>query len=164
MNKSSLIVAPISLIVMAFSSIPNYFCCMCSPIAAAALGLVAGGLCVYFEKTADAEKASVRGAIAGTIAGVAALVGQTVGGTIVSIVAGAGKTPVACLPGLCDMASAPTSQASWIIGSFFSSCFCGLMVLAVMAGLGAVGGMLWFRYAQNKKSKPASGSGLTPSV
>ena len=164
MAKSSIFVAPITLILMAIAAIPNNYCCLCSPLAAVAIGLIAGGLCVYFEKPADSEKAAVRGAIAGAIAGVAALVGQTIGGTIIALIVGAGQTPVACIPLLCDQASAPTSQTSWVIGSFFSSCFCGLMLLAAMAGLGALGGMVWFRYTQNKKNNPPSDPGLNPSV
>ena len=164
MPKSSIIIAPITLIFMIITAVVNNYCCLCSPLSAVILGLIAGGLCVYFEKPINAEKAGVRGAIAGTIAGLAALVGQTIGGTIIAYFLGAGQTPVACIPLLCDKASAPTSQASWVIGSFFSACFCGLMLLAIMAALGALGGMLWFRYTQNKKNNPPSGTGLNPSV
>lgn len=121
MSKSSVIIAPITLIFMVITAVVNNYCCLCSPIAGVILGLIAGGLCVYFEKPINAEKAAVRGAIAGTIAGLAALVGQTIGGTIIALIVGAGQTPVACIPLLCDQASAPTSQTSWVIGSFFSS-------------------------------------------
>jgi hypothetical protein len=164
MAKSSVIIAPITLIFVGITALVNNYCCLCSPLAAVILGLIAGGLCVYFEKPADAEKAAARGAIAGTIAGLAALVGQTIGGTIILLIVGAGKTPVACLPGLCELASAQTSQASWVISSFFSSCFCGLMLLPIMAGLGALGGMLWFRYGKKMKNKTPSDLGFNPSV
>jgi hypothetical protein len=84
MAKSSVIMALITLIVMIIASVINTLCCVCSPLAAAVLGLIAGGLCVYFEKQTDPEKAMVRGAIAGTIAGAAALVGTTIGGAVQS--------------------------------------------------------------------------------
>ena len=156
MAKSSIIMAPTTLILVIITSLLNYVCCVCSPMAAAVLGLIAGGLCVYFEKPAGAEKSAVRGAVAGMIAGAAALVGETIGGTIIMLVAGSGKTPVACLPGLCDLASAPTSQTSWALGSFFSSCFCGLVLFAIMAAMGALGGRLWFWYIHRKTNLPPS--------
>jgi uncharacterized membrane-anchored protein len=164
MAKSSVIMALITLIVMIIASVINTLCCVCSPLAAAVLGLIAGGLCVYFEKQTDPEKAMVRGAIAGTIAGAAALVGTTIGGTIALLVAGSGKTPVACLPGLCNLASAPTSQTSWILNSFFSSCFCGLIALAVMAGMGALGGRLWLWYIHRKPNIPPPAVPTQPSI
>jgi hypothetical protein len=164
MAKSSIIMAPITLILVIITSLLNYVCCVCSPMAAAVLGLIAGGLCVYFEKPAEAEKSAVRGAVAGMIAGAAALVGETIGGTIIMLVAGSGKTPVACLPGLCDLASAPTSQTSWILSSFFSSCFCGLVLFAIMAGLGALGGRLWFWYIHRKTNTPPTDVTAQPSV
>jgi hypothetical protein len=162
MAKSSVIIAPITLIFMVVTAVVNNYCCLCSPLAAVFLGLIAGGLCVYFEKPADSEKAAVRGGIAGTIAGVAALVGQTIGGTVILLVSGAGKTPVACLPGLCDLASAPTTQAAYVASAFFSSCFCGLIMLAMMAGLGALGGVLWFRYGNKIKSISPPSIGIQP--
>lgn len=164
MAKSSIIMAVITLIVMVLASVINAFCCVCSPMVGAVLGLIAGGLCVYIEKQTDLEKAAVRGAVAGTIAGAAALVGETIGGTISMLVIGSGKTPEACLPGLCDLASAPTSQTSWVLSSFFSSCFCGLVVLAIMAGMGAVGGRLWLWYANRKPKTPPTILPAQPSV
>jgi hypothetical protein len=154
MAKSSIIMAPITLVLVIITSLLNDVCCVCSPMAAAILGLIAGGLCVYFEKPAEAEKSAIRGAVAGMIAGVASLVGETIGGTIILLVAGSGKTPVACLPGFCNLASAPTSQTSWVLGSFFSSCFCGLVLFAIMAALGALGGRLWFWYVHRKSNTP----------
>jgi hypothetical protein len=164
MAKSSIIIAPITLILVGITSLANNYLCLCTPLAAVFLGLIAGGLCVYFEKPIDPEKAAIRGGIAGAIAGVAALVGQTIGGTIISVVVGAGQTHVACLPGLCNQSSPTTSQTSWILSALFSSCFCGLMALAIMAGLGVLGGMLWFQFTKNKKNNPPSGPGLIPSV
>jgi hypothetical protein len=164
MAKSSMIMAPITLILMIITALLNYVCCVCSPLAAAILGLIAGALCVYFEKPTDAEKSAVRGAVAGMIAGAAALVGETIGGTIIMLVAGSGKTPVACLPGFCNLASAPTSQTSWILSSFFSSCFCGLVLFAIMAGLGALGGRLWFWYIHRKTNTPPPDMIAQPSV
>jgi hypothetical protein len=164
MTKSGVIMAPITLILVALTALLNSLCCVCSPLAAAALGLVAGGLCVYFEKPADAEKSMVRGAITGLIAGGAALIGETVGGTIILLIVGAGQTPVACLPGLCELASAPTSQTSWVLSSFFSSCFCGLVLLPIMAGMGALGGRLWFGYTHKKTNNPPPTITAQPSL
>jgi hypothetical protein len=164
MAKSSVIIAPITFVVVIICALLNNIFCVCSPIAAVVLGLAAGGLCVYFEKPADAEKAAVRGGIAGAISGLVALVAQTISETVALVILSAGKTPVACLPGLCEQASAPTSQAAYIASSFFSSCFCGLMLLAIMAGLGALGGILWHRYGNKAKSIPLPSIGIQPPV
>ncbi len=110
------------------------------------------------------EKAFVRGGIAGTIAGLAALVGQMIGQTVITFALGAGKTPEACPLQLCSVASAPASQTAYTLSTLFYSFFCGLIVLAIMAGLGALGGMLWFRYNQNKKNNPPPNSGIIPTV
>ncbi len=154
MAKSSIIIAPITFVLVLISALLNSVCCLISPFFAILLGLAAGALCCFFEKPAGMEKAVVRGAIAGVIAGAAALIAQTIGETAAAmIIASSGMTPEICLPGLCELASAPASQTSWIIGSVFSACFCGLMLLAVMGGLGAAGGAFFYRFVQTKVSR-----------
>jgi hypothetical protein len=163
MGKSSLIIVPLTLIVLLVTGLLGNVCCLFSPLAAAVFGVAAGALCIFFEKPADVEKSVVRGALAGGIAGLAALVGQTAGGTIAALVlSGSGISPVVCLPGLCDVASAPGTQTAWIVGNVFNACFSGLIWLALMAGLGAAGGAVCHRLLQKKTPGAPNSAGGTP--
>ena len=165
MVKSSLIIVPLTLIFLLIAGLLGNYCCLIGPIAAVVFGLAAGALCIFLEKPADTEKSIVRGAFAGAIAGLAALAGQTVGGTIFAFIqTSGGVTPVICVPGLCDLASAPGSQESWIIGNFFSACFSGLMWLALMAGVGAAGGAICHRLLQKSSPDLQSSAGQNPGV
>lgn len=164
MVKSSIIIAPITFVLVLISALLNNICCLFSPFFALLLGLAAGGLAAYFEKPAEVERALVRGAMAGAIAGAAALLAQTIGQSIALYIVGLGTNTVSCLPGLCQEGSAPASQTSWILYSFFNACFCGLMLLAVMALLGALGGFLGLKFIQKKPAAPPAPPAATLSV
>lgn len=164
MVKSSLIVGVISFIFILISGLLSNFCCLLSPFLAVLLGLAAGFVCSVFEKPSDAEKAAVRGAMTGAITGGVALVAQFIGQTIAQYIAYQGGNVVACLPGLCEEGSAPVSLTNAMLGAVFTSCFWGLILLAIMAGLGAAGAVIWIRTAGKKKTDLAIPSSENPSV
>jgi hypothetical protein len=164
MVKSSAIVGIITFILVLLSGLLYNICCLVSPVIAIVLGLAAGFLCSVFEKPVDSEKAAVRGAIAGAVTGAVALVAETIGGTIAQYILYQGENVQACLPGLCAEGSAPVSLANAMLGAVFNACFCGLILLAVMAGLGAVGAVLWIKTSGKKKSDLPAGSSEIPAA
>ncbi len=158
MVKSSAITGAVTFILVLFSGLAYNICCLISPMLAVVLGLAAGFLCSVFEKPIDAEKAAVRGGIAGAITGAVALVAETIGATVAQYIVYQGGTVQACLPGLCEEGAAPVAMANAMLGAVFNSCFCGLILLAVMAGLGAVGAVVWMKTSAKKKTgTPAAG-------
>jgi len=161
MVKSSVIVGIITFILILISGLLSAVCCLVGPVVAVVLGLAAGYLWAYFEKPADSEKAAVRGAMAGAIAGGVALVAELIGQTISQFIVGANQ---ACIPGFCSEASAPINSVGTSVYYVFNSCFCGLMLLPIMAGLGAVGAVLWVRISNKKKTNPTPGAILPPTL
>jgi hypothetical protein len=151
MGKSSIIVGFATFVFILISGLLSSICCLASPFVAVLLGLAAGYLTAVFEKPADSGKAAVRGAIAGAVAGAVALAAQLIGQTVSQYIAGANQ---ACIPGMCNEASVPISDVGIALYYFFNSCFCGLILLPVMAGLGATGAALWTRINANKKPAP----------
>jgi hypothetical protein len=155
MVKSSAIVGIVTFVLILISGLLSSVCCLISPLTAVFLGLAAGYLAAYFEKITDPEKAAVRGAIAGAVTGAVALVAQLIGQTASQYLSGATQ---ACLPGMCAEASAPISDVGVALYYIFNSCFCGLILLALMAGLGAAGSVIRVR---TSKKMPDADSGKT---
>jgi hypothetical protein len=161
MVKSSLIVGVISFVLVIISGLLSSICCLASPVLAILLGLAAGFLCSVFEKPADPGKAAARGALTGAITGGVALVAQFIGQMIGQLALGSN---LACLPGMCSEASVPVSQTSVILFAIFNSCFYGLILLPIMAGLGAVGASLWLKTAGKPRTAPPTGPSANSSV
>ncbi len=155
MLKSSLIVGVATFILVIIGGLLSNICCLASPVLGILLGLAAGFLCSVFEKPADAEKAAVRGAITGAVAGGVGLVAQFIGQMIGQLILG---NNIACIPGMCQESAAPISQTSVTLFAVFNSCFFGLILVPIMAGLGAVGAVLWL------KTKPRTQPPAAPSV
>ena len=164
MVKSSVIVGAVTFILVLISGLLYNICCLISPMLAAVLGLAAGFLCAVFDKPVSAEKAAVRGGIAGVITGAVGWVAETIGATIAQYIGYQGANVQACLPGLCQEGAAPVAMTNAMLGAVFNSCFCGLILLAVMAGLGAVGAVLWMKTSAKKKTDPAAGSTGAPAA
>ncbi len=155
MLKSSLIVGVATFILVIIGGLLSNICCLASPVLGILLGLAAGFLCSVFEKPADAEKAAVRGAITGAVAGGVGLVAQFIGQMIGQLILG---NNIACIPGMCQESAAPISQTSVTLFAVFNSCFFGLILIPIMAGLGAVGAVLWL------KTKPRTRPPAAPSA
>jgi hypothetical protein len=159
MIKSSLIAVPVTVVVILVTGLLSELCCCASPAAAVFLGLAAGALCAWFEKPGRKDRALKRGAAAGTIAGVAALPAQVLGEIVVALaLAGSGKVDIS-LFGLPE-ARATVDLWNWALNALFAASLYGLISAAVMAGMGAVGGALWFRVS--KKGKQESATGMEP--
>jgi len=155
MLKSSLIVIPATLLAILITGLLSEFCCCASPMAAVVLGLAAGALCAAFEKPARRDLARKRGALAGAIAGAAALPAQVLGQIVVALaLAGSGTVDISPLG--FPAAGATVEWWNWLLNSLFAAGLYGLTSTAIMAGMGAVGGALWFRVSRKGIDAPAA--------
>ena len=122
---------------------------ICVPCIALMAGLGAGYLASVYEKRATSGDAAKVGAGAGAIAGAGALLGQITGGIINAVV---GDPQLAAelleswgLPATYD----PTMYYVSLIGG--GVCF-GIVDLVLMAGFGALGGILWYQITGKNES------------
>lgn len=148
MIKASLIGAVIGFIYVMGLTLLSPFCTLCfTPL----LGIGVGYLAGWFDTPAKSEVSLYRGGIAGGLSGVGVVVGQM----LATLVNGILVTNSEQLPelmremGFSQFLIADTGeywQATLTINTF-----CSAFNLAVVAGLGAVGGMLWFQ-RRNKNS------------
>jgi hypothetical protein len=118
---------------------------LCVPCLALLLGLGAGFLAGVFDKPLDNSNAAKSGAGAGAIGGIGAIIGQMVGAVLNSIIVGP-ETAAALMEQLGLPAPDPNSLgAGYWVGIVGSGCCFGLLDVALMAGLGALGGILWWQ-------------------
>jgi hypothetical protein len=153
MLKSGLIIGAAMLVLGTTFGFLFPLCVSCLAVFA---GVGAGYLSGVFDKPADQGGSAKVGAGAGAIGGVGALVGQVIGGMASAAIQGpqAGAEILRQL-GVPVDASA-TSPAGFYTGAFISTCCFGLVAVALMAGLGALGGLLWYqRTAPKPPTLPA---------
>jgi hypothetical protein len=150
MTKSGLIVGVITLILATGVTLLSPFCVPCVAILA---GVGAGYLAGVFDKPNVSGASAKSGAIAGTIGGAGALLGHLIGGVINAVLVGpAGGAAIAQQLGLPVTSDFP---AAYYGGTAGVACCFGLGEVALMAGLGALGGLLWFRLSGQKPAAPA---------
>lgn len=144
MVKAGIILAIVMVVLGAGGSLITPICVPCIAVmAGVGAGYLAG---VYARPTTSGETAKA-GAIAGAIGGAGALIGQVIGGILNAIIVGP--------QGIIDMArmldlpvsADPTAAYVGFIGGGF--CF-GIIDIVLMAGLGAVGGILWYQMSGKK--------------
>ena len=147
MLKSGLIIGAVSLLLSAIAgAVVSPLCGFCVGIFA---GLAAGYVAGLFDKPADSGAAAKSGASAGAIAGVGALIGLMVAGGINAVLVGP-EAAAQMMQGL----GLPSSDdpAAYYAGAIGGPCCMGLLNIALMAGLGALGGMLWYQVSGKKAS------------
>jgi hypothetical protein len=150
MFKSGLIVGGVSFILAILAgAVVSPLCGLCVGVVA---GLAAGYVAGLFDKPADSSASTKAGAGAGAIAGIGGLIGLVVAGGINAIIVGPeGAAQVVQSFGL-ETTADPTT---YYISAIGLPCCIGLFNIALMAGLGALGGMLWYQ---------TSGKNRTPGV
>jgi hypothetical protein len=125
-------------------------CCM-----AGFLGVGAGFLTGVIDKPGDKNSLAKRGAIAGAIGSIGALIGQV----IASVVNGAVVGPQGAgeLIGKLGLPMAGNFESSyWLSLVGGTLCFVVWDVI-LMAGLGAIGGLLWWQFVGQKRSMVVTG-------
>jgi hypothetical protein len=115
----------------------------CTPCAAIVVGLGVGFLACLWDKPATGGSGAGLGAKAGAIAGVGHLGGQLLGMLVNSLLVGPeGAAEFASQLGLQTAALTPAQY--WITQVVING-GCGITNIAIAAGLGALGGYLWFQ-------------------
>jgi len=139
MVKAGLILGVVMLILGIGGSLITPICVPCIALMA---GLGTGYLASVFDRRATSSDAAKIGAGAGAIAGVGALLGQIIGGILNALIVGAeGAAAVAEAWGL---PVAPDPNIYYV--SFIGAGVCiGIVDVVIMAGLGALGGVLWYQ-------------------
>jgi hypothetical protein len=133
MVKSGLIVGVVTLLVALGSTLISPICSVCVAVFA---GLGAGYLANVFDKPRSPEGIIGRGAGAGAIAGAVAIIGQIIGAVINASTVDAQV--------INELFGEPimTDQTLWVAQLGAGVCI-GLFNVAIMAGLGAAGALIW---------------------
>jgi hypothetical protein len=143
MLKAGLIGAAVGFVLAIIGAI--FFPLACNPCAAAFIGLGAGALTGVFARPPTSGTSASEGAKAGAIATAGNLLGQMVGTAIQVLVIG----PEAAADFARELGlpiGDPTAfGTTYYLGAFGGGCLCGLVGIALGAGLGAVGGILWYQ-------------------
>lgn len=142
MIRAGLIGASLSLIYVMGVTLLSPFCTIClTPL----LGLATGYLASWFDKPLRAESSLMHGVVAGLMAGVGAMIGQMLAAFINAVLVTHSEQLNVFLQeiGLTELIvndSAAYWQATMALNSL-----CGMFNLALIIGMGALGGMLWFQ-------------------
>jgi hypothetical protein len=151
MLKSGLIFGAIALLLSAGAALLSP---LCVPCLALFLGLGAGYVAGVFDKPADNGASTKSGALSGVISGLGALLGQLIGAAINGSMVGPERAA-----SILQQFGLPTGNGAgfgpgYWAGLFASGCCLGILDIALMAGLGALGGVLWWQMS-GKKAVPA---------
>ncbi len=143
MLKSGLIVGAVSFF---FGLGATILSPLCAPCVALFAGIIAGYLAGLFDKPGDQGVSAKVGASSGAVAGVGGLLGIMIGAVAnVFLVGPEGANQVAQQLGL--PGADPTS---YYISAIGLPCCIALFNIALMAGLGALGGILWYQMSGKK--------------
>jgi hypothetical protein len=125
----------------------------CVPCVALLLGLAAGYVAGVFGKPAGQPLAVRAGAIAGVIASIGVVIGEMAGAVInASFVKPENLQQLLQTLGISGGITM-TSNQIWA-SQLGVNCFLSLVSVALMAGLGALGGLLWWNGSGKKQAVP----------
>jgi len=131
---------------------------ICVPCLALVLGAGAGYFACRIEGPADQGSATRLGATAGGLAGVATLLGNVVGGFIGAALLGpqAAQATMDTLAKSLGVTVPPTpiSPVTYYASALGTSACCGIVEIFIMALLGALAGMVWFRQTRGDVPRP----------
>lgn len=147
MIKAGAIGAAIGLIYIMSLSLLSPVCTLClTPL----LGLSVGYLAAWFEKPADARASLSRGTIAGGVSGLGVVVGQM----MATVVNGVLVTNSDRIPALMNEMGLSqfviTNNDEYWQSILAINSFCSMFNLVLVAGLGALGGVIWFQRHQSR--------------
>lgn len=148
MIKAGLLGSVLGFIYVMSITLISPFCTLCiTPF----LGMSVGYLASQIDKPPKLETSLSSGGIAGSMTGCGALIGQILAAVINGILVTNWEELPAFIRDL-GLTQFPESGEYWQT-TLTANSFCGLLNLALIAGLGAVGGLVWFQQ-QNKKPLP----------
>ncbi len=135
---------------------------ICVPCIALVLGAVAGYFACRTERPADQNGATRLGATAGGLAGLGTLIGSVVGGFTGAALLGpqgaeSMTESIARSLGV-TLPQASVSPVTYYASALGSSACCGVVEIFIMALLGALAGMVWFRQSRGDMPQPTAGT------
>lgn len=127
---------------------------VCAPCWSLLVGLGAGYLGGVFDKPKSNGEAVRAGAGAGAVGGVGGFIGQIVGSLLNAAVVGP-EASAEILRQFGVEGVDGSNVAAYYFGAFGTGCCLGLGAIAIMAGLGALGGILWWQLSgKNSAATP----------
>jgi hypothetical protein len=150
MYKSGLI---FGIVMLVAALVVTLFLPYCVPCVALAIGLAAGYVAGVYGKPAEQPQATKSGAIAGVIAGVGVILGEMIG-AVINVVFVKPEQIAQILQQLGITASFDLTPTVYIVSQLGINLCISLVSLALMAGVGALGGLLWWNYNGNKQVLP----------
>jgi hypothetical protein len=149
MKKAVLIIGIASFVVFMGLTLLFPPCTLCVAVLA---GAGAGWLAAHWSQPRDQGRAAGIGAQAGAISGVGALLGQALGGVFNALLVGP-ETAMDIYETLGLEGIELNSEAAYYAGAIGGQVCCGLLNVAIMAGLGALGAFLYFKYSYRDASQ-----------
>jgi hypothetical protein len=152
MVKAGLIIGGIMLVIGSVGA--WFFPLLCVPCLALFAGIGGGYLAGQFDRPGTSRLAARTGAGAGAIGGIGALLAHLIGGTITALTTG--QDTAAAISNYFGSGANPLDNpVGYYGGALGAACCLGLFEIALLAGLGALGGMLWYQIT-NKGGTPAA--------
>ncbi|MCC7360886.1 MAG: hypothetical protein IT317_15495 [Anaerolineales bacterium] len=153
MTKAGLIIAGVMLVLGTVAAWLQPL--LCVPCLALFAGIGGGYLAGQFDKPGAGNLAAKAGAGAGAIGGVGALLAHLIGGAITMFTVGQQNAQI--IAELLGTGSNPADNpAAYYGGAFGAACCLGLFEVALLAGLGALGGLLWYQITGKKTGAPGA--------
>ena len=150
MLKAGLIGAGVGFVLALAAALITPFC---NPCVALLLGLGVGVLAAYWERPATTGASAGEGAKAGAIAAAGGLIGQMLGAVANGFIVG--PRGVAELYRQLNIQAPLTPRTYWLY-NIGGNCLCAAVNVALGAGLGALGGLLWYQIKGKDQQTPAS--------
>jgi hypothetical protein len=162
MLKAGLIGAAVGFVLAIIGAV--VFPLLCNPCAAVFVGLGAGILAGVYVRPPSSSSGAAEGAKAGAIATAGNLLGQMLG-TVLNVVM-VGPEAAADLAGQLGL---PYTDFSSFAGGYYAAafgggCLCALLGVGLGAGLGAVGGLLWYQVKRERQRDEALLAGVEDEV
>lgn len=150
MIRAGLIGAGVSLVyVMSFTLLSPLCTLLITPL----LGVGAGYLAGWFNKPLRVEAGLKGGAVAGFLTGVGAIAGQMLAGFVNAVLVTNSESLPQVLDEIGFSQFASIEPAEYWRATFLLNSLCGTFNVALIVGLGALGGMIWVqRHHENSLS------------
>lgn len=153
MIKAGLIGFVVGFILIMSLTLLSPFCTLClTPFLGAGVGYLAN----WFDSPAEAKASLLRGGLAGGLTGIGTMAGQMLA-TVVNgvLITNSDQLPILLADlGLSDFMI--TDANEYWRATLTVSAFCSVFNLALIAGLAALGGFIWFQRQQRNSFSTAS--------
>lgn len=148
--KKSALIAGIAALLFSFGASAGVSP-ICVPCLALIFGLLAGYLAGTFDKPLYKDRALKAGALAGLWGGIGMLLGQILGAVLNAVLIGPeGAARLFAQMGLFVGGPAQIAEFYWTVITLSTLCLV-VFDVALMAGFGALGGLLWWQISGSKQ-------------